>query len=158
MSEPYLWLVWAHILSATLLFGTGLGTAFHMLATHLRGDVAAIAAMTRNTVLADWLFTATSGVVQPVTGFLIVFTGGYDPLAGWLVATYVLYAIAGLCWLKVVQLQYRMRRLAIAAHETGQALPAAYHAAMKLWFALGWPAFLALLAVLALMVMKPDLW
>ena len=158
MSEPYHWLLWVHIVSATILFGTGLGTAFHMLATHLRGDVAAIAVMTRNTVLADWLFTATSGLVQPITGFLLVFLAGHDPLASWLVATYVLYGIAGLCWLKVVQLQYRMRKLAIAAHETGDALPAAYYSAVRLWFVLGWPAFIGLVFVFALMVMKPEPW
>ena len=60
MSETYLWVKWVHVLSSTLLFGTGLGTAFHLYATHLRGDVAAIASAARNTTLADWLFIATS--------------------------------------------------------------------------------------------------
>ena len=158
MSDPYLWLKWLHILSATLLFGTGLGTAFHMWATYLRRDVAAIATAGRNTVLADWLFTATSGVAQPATGFAMVWLAGWDPLESWLVATYVLYVVAGACWLKVVQLQLRMRDLAVAAHAGGTALPDAYHRAMRLWFVLGWPAFLALVAVFALMVMKPTLW
>ena len=158
MSDPYLWIKWAHILSATVLFGTGLGTAFHMFATHLRGDVNAIAAMTRNTVLADWLFTAISGVVQPFTGFLMINMAGYDPFESWLVATYALYVIAGACWLKVVQLQYRMRKFAIGASERGETLPQEYQRAMKLWFILGWPAFLSLAIVFALMVMKPEIW
>lgn len=157
MSDPYLWIKWLHILSATVLFGTGLGTAFHMLMTHLRGDVAAIAAATRNTVLADWLFTATSGVVQPVTGIAMVTMAGLDPFESWLVVTYGLYVLAGLCWLKVVQLQYRMRDLAAAAAHGG-ALTADYDKAVRLWFILGSPAFISLLAVFALMVMKPTLW
>ena len=158
MSDPYLWIKWLHILSATVLFGTGLGTAFHMLMTHLRGDVAAIAEVTRNTVMADWLFTATSGVVQPVTGIVMVYMAGLDPFESWLVVTYGLYAIAGLCWLKVVQLQYRMRDLAATAAAQGDALSADYEKAVRLWFILGWPAFISLLAVFALMVMKPALW
>lgn len=158
MSDPYLWIKWLHIVSATVLFGAGLGTAFHMLMTHIRGDAAAIAAATRNTVMADWLFTATSGVVQPVTGIVMVYMAGLDPFESWLVVTYGLYGVAGLCWLKVVQLQYRMRDLAAAAVERGGSLPADYDAAMRLWFILGWPAFASLLAVFALMVMKPTLW
>lgn len=156
MSDPYLWIKWAHILSATVIFGTGLGTAFHMLATHLRGDVRAIAVMTKNTVLADWLFTSTAAVVQPVTGFLLIHMAGYDPFESWLVATYAIYVVAGACWLKVVQLQLRMRKLSMAASERGDALPSEYHQAFKLWFILGWPAFLGLAGVFALMAMKPD--
>ena len=51
-----------------------------------------------------------------------------------------------------------MRAFADAARAAGEPLPPAYYAAMRLWFALGWPAFIALLVVLALMVMKPALW
>lgn len=158
MSDPYLWIKWLHIISATLLFGTGLGTAFHMYVMHRRGDVAGIAGMTKNTVLADWLFIATSGVIQPVTGFLMVYLAGYDPLASWLLATYALYLIAAVCWAKVVRLQYRLRGLAEDARARGEPMPLAYHAAMRLWFVLGWPAFLALVAVFVLMVFKPTLW
>ena len=157
MSDPLLWIKWVHIVSGTLLFGTGLGTAFHMYATHLRGEVGAIAVAARNTTLADWLFIATSGVVQPISGLLLVHFAGYGFFEPWLVATYVLYAVAGVCWIRVVFLQYRIRGLAEAAHRDGAPLPAAYFAAMRLWFVLGWPAFAALLLILVLMVMKPAL-
>ena len=158
MSDPYLWIKWIHILSGTLLFGTGLGTAFHMYATHLRGNVSAIAVSARNTTLADWLFIATSGVVQPASGLLMIHLSGYDYLESWLVATYVLYGIAAVCWNRVVFLQYRMRALAAAACANGSPLPPAYFTAMRRWFILGWPAFIALLVILVLMVMKPALW
>ena len=46
-----------HVLSATVLFGTGLGTAFHMWVTHRRGEVRAIAVTAANVVQADFLFT-----------------------------------------------------------------------------------------------------
>ena len=158
MSEPYLWIEWIHILSGMVLFGTGLGTAFHMYATHLQGDAAAIAAAARNTVLADWLFIATSGVIQPASGLVMIHLAGFDYLESWLVASYVLYGVAAACWIRVVFLQYRMRDLAEAACASAGPLPPGYYAAMRLWFALGWPAFIALLVVLALMVMKPALW
>jgi uncharacterized membrane protein len=146
-----------HILSATILFGTGLGTAFHMWLTHLRGDIRAIASTARNVVLADWLFTAPSGVLQPVTGIGLALTAGFDPMAPWLLAAYALYALAGGCWLVVVVLQLRIARIAAQCARDGTPLPRAYRRAMRAWFWLGWPAFIALIAVFWLMAAKPDL-
>ena len=156
--DGYLWLKWLHVLSATILFGTGIGTAFQMWFAHRRGEPAAIAVVARNVVLADWLFTLPAGLVQPATGVAMVLQAGFDPFASWLLATYFLYLLAFACWVPVVVLQIRVRDLATAAASAGSALPAEYHGAMRLWFALGWPAFLALLVVFLLMVAKPDLW
>jgi uncharacterized membrane protein len=63
--DYYLLLKTVHIVSATILFGTGLGTAFHMWMSHLSGSVQAIAVAARNTVIADFLFTTPAVVVQP---------------------------------------------------------------------------------------------
>jgi uncharacterized membrane protein len=147
-----------HILSSTLLFGTGLGTAFHMYATHLRGDIKAIASTARNVVLADWLFTATSGIVQPVSGIAMVLMAGYNPWSSWLVVTYFLYIVAGLCWLPVVLLQMRIAATASACAATMSPLPRSYYRDMRLWFWLGWPAFVGLIGVFYLMTAKPALW
>ena len=158
MSDPYLWLKWLHVVSATVLFGTGLGTALHMWLAHLRRDPRAIAVVARNVVLVDWLFTATSGVVQPLSGFGLVYLGGADPLESWLVASYLLYAVAAVCWFPVVRLQTRVRDIAAAAVDGETPLPPEYGRCMRAWFWLGWPAFLSLLAVFVLMVMRPSLW
>lgn len=147
-----------HILSSTVLFGTGLGTAFHMWITHLRGDVHAIAVMARNVVLADWLFTATSGVAQPATGFWLIVTAGYDPGSPWLVVSYGLYVLAGAFWLMVVRLQVRVAAIATRCAAEGTALPPSYDRAMRAWFWLGWPAFISLVGIFWLMVVKPNLW
>ncbi|MBN9541866.1 MAG: hypothetical protein BGN99_03810 [Alphaproteobacteria bacterium 65-37] len=156
--DSYLWLKWLHILSSTVLFGTGIGTAFQMWFAHLRGDVRGIAVVAGNVVLADWLFTLPAGVLQPATGLLLILQGGLDPFAPWLVATYTLYVLAFVCWVPVVVLQIQVRELATTAASQNRPLPPAYHRAMRLWFALGWPAFLALVVVFLLMVAKPDLW
>ena len=154
----YFLLKWIHILSAAVLFGTGLGTAFQMWTAHLTGDVRAIAAVARNVVRADFLFTTPAVVIQPLTGFLLVRLTGTDLLAPWLVAAYVLYILTGACWLPVVWLQIRIRDIASAAAADGTALPAEYRRLTRLWFALGWPAFAAVLAIFWLMVAKPALW
>jgi uncharacterized membrane protein len=156
--DSYLWLKWLHILSSTVLFGTGIGTAFQMWFAHLRSDVRGIAIVTRNVVLADWLFTLPAGILQPVTGLALAIQSGMDPTASWLVVTYALYVLAFVCWVPVVVLQIRARDLAAHAVATNQSLPPDYYSAMRLWFVLGWPAFIALIVIYLLMVAKPDLW
>ncbi len=156
--DSYLWMKWLHVLSSTVLFGTGIGTAFQMWFAHLRGDVRSIAIVTRNVVLADWLFTLPAGILQPITGLALAMQSGLDPKASWLVVTYALYVLAFVCWVPVVVLQIRARDLATRAVATNQPLPPDYYSAMRLWFILGWPAFTALIVIYLLMVAKPDLW
>lgn len=153
----YLLLKYVHILSATLLFGTGLGTAFHGFLAFRTKDPRVVAAVGRSVVLADWLFTAPAVVVQPVTGLTMAIMAGLPLTTGWLVLTFVLYIVIGACWLPVVWLQIQLRRIAKASLDSGKPLPARYFRYLKLWFALGWPAFTAVLAIFYLMVFKPDL-
>lgn len=153
----YQLLLLVHILSATLLFGTGLGTAFHGWMAHRSGDLAAIAVVNRNVVLADWLFTAPAVVVQPVTGVWMARIAGIPLTQGWLALAIGLYLLVGACWLPVVWLQIRMHRLASSAARSEEALGPQYYAYSRWWFALGWPAFLSVIAIFYLMVFKPDL-
>lgn len=147
----------AHILAATLLFGTGLGSAFQMWRAHRSGRVEAIAVVSRSVVVADWLFTATSALVLPATGVWMALSLGYGFDSDWIVLSLALYALAGACWLPVVWLQIRMARMARRAVATGTPLPPAYHHCFRAWFVLGWPAFTAVIAMIHLMVIKPEL-
>jgi uncharacterized membrane protein len=144
-----------HILSAAVLFGTGLGTAWFMWRADRTGEAAAIAATARNVVMADWLFTLPAVVVQPVSGIWLVDMAGYSPTEIWLMWTYGLYLAAGACWLPVVWLQIRMRDIAAAAAADGGPLPTRYRRHARTWFALGWPAFTAVVLIAYLMVAKP---
>jgi uncharacterized membrane protein len=143
-----------HILSATILFGTGLGTAFFFWSAR-HGDDAARLHAARTTVRADFLFTLPAVVVQPATGAWLIARAGYDPGDVWLVATYILYVLVGLCWLPVVWLQMRMAAMLTAKVAGGAFDAARYERLRRLWFALGWPAFAAVIAIFVLMVAKP---
>lgn len=156
--ETYFALKLAHVLSSTLLFGTGLGTAFFMWMAHRSGRVEAIAVTARHVVLADWLFTTPAVILQPLTGWLLMQRLGMDFGQSWLAATLGLYVLIGACWLPVVLIQLRIRDLAAAALVSGSPLPARYHRLMALWFSLGWPAFLGVLVIFWLMFFKPTLW
>lgn len=154
--DPYLTAKWLHILSSTVLFGTGIGTAFQMVWAMRQARVEVVHSVASGVVLADWLFTTPAGIVQPLTGLWLVYLAGYSLTEGWLLLTYGLYGLAFCCWLPVVHLQIRIRDLAAAAMAAGAPLPEAAKRAYRIWFALGWPAFVALVAVFWLMVNKPD--
>jgi len=144
-----------HILSSTILFGTGIGIAFFMFRSYFTDDLQEKLYASRNTVLADYIFTFPAVIVQPLTGFWLVWQSGYDWMSMWLFATYVIYIIAGLCWLPVVWIQIQLKKMVIHSMGSGAELPARYNKLFKLWFLLGWPAFIGLVAVFFLMVIKP---
>ncbi len=148
---------WVHIISAFLLFGTGLGSAFYKFMSDWSGNIQAQAVTARHVVLADWLFTTPTVFIQPITGFLMLHELGLSFLEPWVLLSLILFVIAGACWLPVVWLQIQMQKMAEVAVATGEALPARYHRFARIWFVLGWPAFIAMLLVVWLMVAKPDL-
>jgi len=146
-----------HVVGATVLLGAGAGIAFFMLMAHRTGDPALIAHTAGIVVLADTLFTASAVILQPVTGAALAHLAGYPLLSGWIGLSLVLYVVTGLCWLPVVWIQIRLRDLALQAIATGAPLPQSYFRLFKLWFALGFPAFAAVLGIVWLMVAKPAL-
>jgi uncharacterized membrane protein len=151
----YLLYKWIHILSSVLLVGTGFGSAFYLYFTLRTRNVAAIAAVSRLVVIADWCFTTPAAIVQPVTGYLLVKTLGYRFSATWLEYTLWLYALAGLCWLPVVWIQIRLRDMANMALAQREELPAQFWRYAKIWELLGYPAFVAMLVIYWLMVHRP---
>ena len=146
-----------HIMNITILFGTGIGIAIFSLWAHMTNDVKIIAYTFKKTVLADLIFTTPAIIIQPVSGLLLVHYQGYDLFETWLCISYILYLIAGLCWLPVVWLQIQIRNI---THQTlvneSQQLPDKYYNFFYIRFILGWPAFIGLMITFALMIYKPN--
>ena len=155
--NPYLWLKTVHIISSVLLVGTGLGSAFYMFFANRTDSVAAKAVVSRLVVRADWWFTTPCVLVQPISGIALAHMAGWPLSTPWLAWSLALYALAGVCWLPVVWLQIRMARMAHIADGAGQPLPDLYEQYRRRWEALGYPAFIAMVAVFYLMVNKPSL-
>ncbi len=151
----YVTVKWLHILSSTFLFGTGIGSAFYLLFATISRDVRAVAVVTRTVVLADWLFTSTTALLQPLTGFYLIRLAGFPVTSTWIRWSIILYVLALACWLPVVWIQIRLRTLAREAMERNAPLPVAYWRYFWTWVALGVPAFFAFVMVFYLMVAKP---
>ena len=153
----YFLLKYLHLIGAAVLLGTGAGIAFFMLMAHRTGSVALIAGVARIVVLADFLFTATAALLQPVTGVALAWEAGYALTEGWIVLSIGLYLFIGAFWLPVVRMQMQMRDLAQAAVAAGAPLPERYHRLFRTWFAFGIPAFAAMLCIYWLMMTRPAL-
>ncbi len=152
----YLVLKYIHVVGAMVLIGTGAGIAFFMLMAHLSGDATFVARTAGTVVLADFIFTATAIVAQPVTGYLLAREAGIPAGEGWIAGSLALYIIAGAFWLPVVWMQLRMRDLARQAASTGSDLPPAYHLLFRWWFAFGFPGFGSVMLIVWLMLAKPP--
>jgi len=151
----YFILKYIHVIGSAVLLGTGAGIAFFMLLGHYTGKPAIVAAIIRIVVIADFLFTASAVVVQPVSGAALAWHMGWSLWEGWIALSIMLYIVAGLFWLPVVWMQLRMRDLASQAAACGGSLPPAYHQLFRWWFAFGFPAFGSVLAIFWLMIAKP---
>ncbi|MFT4089253.1 MAG: DUF2269 domain-containing protein [Asticcacaulis sp.] len=151
----YLWIKWIHVLSSTILFGTGIGTAFFMFMANRRKDVAGIAFASRHVVIADWCFTTPAVIIQLLTGLWLVHLGGFELFGGWVLGGLVLYFFAGACWLPVVWMQIRMRDMAQIALKENTPLPPLYWRFERWWVIMGSLAFPAIVVVFYLMVVKP---
>jgi uncharacterized membrane protein len=152
----YLALKFLHLVGAAVLLGTGAGIAFFLYRAERHETPAIVAGTLRIVVAADYLFTATAAIAQPVTGLWLVSVAGYRLDQTWIVASLALYALVAVCWLPVVVIQIRMRDIAAAAVAQGaSALPESYWRLSRVWFWLGWPAFISVLLIFWLMIAKP---
>ena len=153
--DIYLIIKTLHIISSTILLGTGLGIAFFMLRSYFTQDLHEKLYSARATVLADYIFTFQAAILQPLTGAWLVWKSGYAWTDFWLVSSYVFFAIAGVCWLPVVWIQIQLKKILEQSIKNQTRLPQRYHKLFNLWFILGWPAFIGLVAIFFLMVGKP---
>lgn len=150
----YITLKYLHILSCIVLFGTGLGSAFYKWMADRSGNIHNIAITNKTVVFADWIFTTPTVLFQPFSGVWMAYIAGWELTTPWILASLILYSIAGACWLPVVWLQIRMKQISFEAMTSNQQLPPLYWKMARFWFWLGVPAFIAMILVVLLMVFK----
>lgn len=152
----YLFIKTLHILSATLIMGTGLGTAFYLFVTNRSGNVQAQGVVSKWVCKADWWFTTPAVIFQPLSGLWLASQMKMPLTATWIWLSFALFVFAGLCWLPVVVWQMQMRDIAgKAMSENASELPKRYWQLARRWETLGYPAFTAVVAIFFLMVIKP---
>ncbi|STX51406.1 integral membrane protein [Legionella busanensis] len=155
--NTYLFVKTLHVISSTILFGTGMGIAFFMFRSKFTNNLHEKYYAIRNTVLADFLFTTPAVIVQPLTGIWLIWLLGYPWNANWLIMSYFLYGLIGCFWLPVVGIQIKLRNILASCIETHSDLPSQYYKLFKIWFFLGFPAFFMLICIFYLMIAKVSI-
>jgi len=143
-----------HVLCATFFFGGGMLIAWNKLRADRTGDPKLIVWAQQEIVRADAVFTIPSAIGLPATGVWLVTGYGLPFTTHWVLVGISCYVITGILWLPAAFLQVRMRRLAQEALAAGAPLPAAFHRANRIWFALGVPAFALAIFTIWVMVAK----
>ncbi len=154
--DSYLTLKLIHILSSTVLLGTGAGIAFFMLTAYLSKSATALLVTCKNVILGDWVFTAPAIIIQVITGFLLMHKLNYSYTSTWFYSVLTLFLAIGACWLPVVRIQYRLKSI-IEASVDQETIPDSFHSLFKVWFLLGVPAFFMVISIFYLMIFKPFL-
>ena len=146
---------WAHIIGATVLLGTGAGIAFFMVMAQRTKDVKIIAHTAGIVVIADWIFTTSAVIVQPITGAILAHQIGWPLFSGWVGLSLLLYVTVGAFWLPVVWIQHKLRDIARESLKADMPLPERYHKLYRIWFISGFPAFIMVLIIIWLMIARP---
>jgi uncharacterized membrane protein len=154
----YLFLKTLHIVSSVVLVGTGFGSAFYLFCINRSQNLAAQAEVAKVVVLADWIFTTPAVIFQPLSGYALIVMAGYSFNTSWVILSTILYFFAGMCWLPVVYLQLKMKKMAEVAVVSNSSLPTLYYIYARRWEYLGYPAFVSMLGVYYLMVNKPEVF
>ncbi len=146
---------WLHVIGAAVLLGTGTGIVFFMVMARRTGRPEVIAHVARIAVIADFVFTATAVIAQPITGYALARLIGWNLSEGWIAVSLILYAVAGAFWLPVIWIQMQLRDLAAASARRGTLLPARFEQLYRIWFLAGFPAFGAVAIIYWLMLTRP---
>lgn len=147
-----------HIISAAILFGTGLGIAFFAWFGYRRsleiGEIDGLRSVLWLTVVADTCFTAPAVVFQLASGLVLMHLASWSLVSTWSVVTLGLFFLVGFLWIPVVVIQILMSREAHRVASVSE-LSERFHRRFLMWFVLGVPAFLVVIVIFYLMVAKP---
>ncbi len=147
-------LISIHILSVILLLGVGGGSAFYKFMADRSGNIDVIVHTTKIVVLADWLFTTPSVILQPISGFMLMNLMSYSLDTSWLFISIMLYIFSILLWLVAVYLQIRMKNMSLLAQKEKINLDEYYFRLVKYWIGLGVFSALSMSGIFYLMIFK----
>ena len=153
MMDP-LWLKYAHVLGAILIFGTGLGTAFHLWCAHLSKAAGGCCRRPQHG-LGGLAVHRPAVALQPVRGALLAWSYGWSLLEPWIVISLVFT-----CWQRVCAgCRWCGSRCSCGGwrrrpRATARLYPPLSSLGPDL-VCLGWPAFIAMFVITWLMIFKP---
>ncbi|MBL4735110.1 MAG: DUF2269 domain-containing protein [Flavobacteriales bacterium] len=139
-----------HIVSATLMIGAGIGSAFYLFLSYKRYQASTLKDVLKLVVMADSVFTAPSIIIQFITGLMLSNMLSLTS-TDWFLIVMGVSGLILVMWLRAAFLQIKLRKILEKENE----ITPEFHYLMKVWFYLGVPSFLGALYLYYLMVYKP---
>ncbi len=139
-----------HILAATVLIGTGAGSAFYLFISYKKASFTTLKEVLGFVVLADMIFIAPAVVVQGLTGLWMA-----DTLS--LMYSTWFWVVIGMCvlvlvtWLPAAYIQIKLKKMIADKDER----PPEFDRLIKIWAGLGVPSFGGAMYIYYLMLFKP---
>lgn len=152
----YFWIKLIHIISSTLFFGTGLGTAFYFWKADRTKNVQIIAFVSKQVVTADSFFTIPSAVIQPLSGVFLLKQLELPLSTPWIAISFLLYCIVGALWLPAFWVQLKITKSSSKAALLGDKIDYPHEKYMLIWYTLGTIAFPLVIVIFYLMTFKPS--
>lgn len=138
-----------HILSATIMIGTGLGSAFYLYITYKTAQFSTIKDVVKLVVLADLIFTTPSVIIQFITGILLA-NKLHLYQTDWFKIVLVISFVVLILWLVAVYIQYKLKKISQQNRITKT-----YTKLMQIWIYLGGISFVLAIYLYYLMIFKP---
>ena len=138
-----------HILSATVMIGTGAGSAFYLYITYKKSQFSTVRDVLKFVIIADMIFTTPSVITQLITGLMLSDILGFTGTVWYWVVLSIGFVIL-ILWLIAAFIQVKMKKLI----EDKTELPPQFHRLMNAWFYLGIPSFLGAIYLYYLMIYK----
>nr|WP_255775339.1 DUF2269 domain-containing protein [Microbulbifer sediminum] len=147
-----------HVLSAIIVFGTGIGIAWYAMRGWRTGDTHIMRWISAETVAADWIFTTAAILLLLGSASGMLYSN--PALLGftWLRLSAILTLLVFCLWVPVVYIQYGIRRrLRNRSGHAGQEGDPGIRRLVHYWYLLGALALPLMIAIVFLMVTKPAL-
>ena len=154
----YLSLKYIHIIAAIFLFGFGMGSYLYLIAASRTANPQVIAHVARMVVQFDTWITTPAGVIQIITGFVLVKLAGLGLTTEWVLTSLIIFLCVGALWLPVLVLQKRLQQMALSAVEMSRALGDGYRGVYRQWFWMGVLGFSGMFVIVLIMVTKMTPW
>ncbi len=154
----YLCLKYLHIIAAIFLFGFGMGSYLYLIAASRTANPQVIAHVARMVVRFDTWITTPAGVIQIITGLLLIQLAGLSVTTEWVLTALIIFLCVGSLWLPVLLLQKRLQQMASRAVQTDTVLDDGYRGVYRQWFWLGVFGFLGMFVIVMIMVTKMTPW
>jgi uncharacterized membrane protein len=158
MIDTILAIKFVHVLAAAVMYGGWIGVACFMVMAYRAANPSVVALVAQFVVRIELFVIAPALAFQPISGFPLAWAIGLTPLNEfWIDVSLTLYGVVVAAWFVALRIEIRLREIARESALDRKPLADAYPGLFRIWFLLAAVIFVAMTALILLMVWQPRL-